>query len=49
MTYVYIPASVTSIGYNAFAKCGRLTIHGEKGSCAERYAAENGIPFKQGK
>lgn len=49
LTYVYVPASVTEIGRNAFGRCDRLTIHGETGSAAQRYAEENGIPFKAGK
>lgn len=48
LTYIYIPASVTSIDDNAFGKCDKLTIHGEKGSYAQSYAAAQGIPFKQG-
>ena len=48
LTYIYIPASVTAIGDSAFGKCDRLTIHGEKGSYAQSYAAAEGIPFKQG-
>lgn len=49
LTYVYVPASVTEIGRNAFGRCDRLTIHGEAGSEAQRFAEENGIPFKAGK
>jgi hypothetical protein len=43
---VYIPASVTSIGENAFMYCYNLTIYGEAGSYAEIYARKNGINFK---
>ena len=49
LTYAYVPASVTGIGRNAFGRCDRLTIHGEAGSAAQRYAEENGIPFNAGK
>ena len=49
LSYIYIPASVTSIGDLAFGRCSRLTIHGEKGSAAESYAAAEGIPFTPGK
>ena len=48
LTYIYIPAGVTVIERNAFGKCDRLTIHGEAGSYAQQYAAENGIPFRAG-
>ena len=49
LTYVYIPASVTSIADDAFGLCNKLTIHGEKGSNAQIYAAAQNIPFKQGR
>ncbi len=41
---LYIPASVTSIGDYAFANCDNLTIITPKGSYAEEYAIQNGIP-----
>ena len=41
-----IPASVTSIDYEAFFKCPTLTIHAPSGSRAERYAKKNKIPFE---
>ena len=42
---VVIPPSVTSIGEYAFYHCTDFIIYGEKGSYAETYASENGIPF----
>ena len=42
---VIIPPSVTSIGEYAFYHCTDFIIYGEKGSYAETYASENGIPF----
>ena len=42
---VTIPVSVTQIGKNSFEDCGNVTIYGYKGSYAEQYANENGIPF----
>lgn len=42
---VTIPSSVTSIGISSFSYCDDLIIFGEKGSYAESYAAQNGIPF----
>lgn len=41
-----IPGSVTVIAAKAFNKCDNLTIYGCTGSCAEEYAANNGIAFK---
>lgn len=51
LTKVVIPPSVTSIYYdgsygNSFYGCENLTIHGEKGSYAEKYAEIANIPFK---
>ena len=45
LTDAYIPDSVTTIDKNAFLNCNKLTIHGVPGSCAEKYAKENNIPF----
>ena len=42
---VTIPRRVINIGEGAFWGCGSLTIHGEAGSYAERYAKENDINF----
>ena len=41
-----IPDSVTSIGSDAFTGCDNLIIVCNKGSYAEVYAKENGIPYK---
>ena len=51
LTKVVIPPSVTSIYYdgsygNSFYRCENLTIYGEKGSYAEKYAEIAKIPFK---
>ena len=46
LTSVTIPKSVTYIGSRIFISCSSLTIHGVAGSEAERYAAENEIPFE---
>ncbi|MDO4629701.1 MAG: leucine-rich repeat protein [Planctomycetia bacterium] len=43
---ITIPGSVTEIDQEAFKDCGNFTIYGEKGSQAERFATEMGIPFK---
>ena len=48
---IIIPASVTNIGGAqnpelVFADCSNLTIYGKIGSCAETYANENSILFK---
>ena len=42
---VTIPRRVINIGEGAFWGCGSLTIHGEAGSYAERYAKEADINF----
>jgi hypothetical protein len=47
LTSITIPDSVTSIGKEAFSGCDFLTIHGKKGSVAEKYAKENNIKFKE--
>lgn len=44
---VTIPPEVENIEAGAFYNCPNLTIRGAKGSAAERYAAENNIPFKE--
>ncbi len=45
LTLINIPESVTSIDSFTFKNCENLTICGVKGSYAETYAKENGIPF----
>ena len=45
LTSITIPDSVISIDKNAFADCSSLTIYCFKGSYAETYAKNNGIPF----
>ena len=42
---IYIPASVYSIDSSAFEGCTNLTIHGVKGSTAQRCAEAMDIPF----
>lgn len=46
LTSLVIPESVTKIKKGAFRQCPNLTIHARAGSVAEKYAKENGIPFK---
>ena len=45
LTFVYIPANVTSIADDAFAVTPQLTIHGAEGTAAEAYANQFGIRF----
>ena len=45
LTRVSIPESVTYMDGEVFDGCPALTIHGVKGSYAETYADQNGIPF----
>ena len=45
LSNITIPESVTSIELKAFANCPRLTIYGQKDSCAEKYANENNHRF----
>lgn len=48
LTGIKIPARVTSISASAFSGCSEnLIIYGVSGSEAERYAASNGIMFKE--
>ena len=44
---ITVPDTVTSIGKDAFGYCKKLTIHAPAGSCAEKYAKENGIAFAE--
>lgn len=45
LTEVHIPATVAKMtGKTIFKNCAKLTIYAPKDSCAEKYAAENGIP-----
>ena len=46
LSRIELPSTVTSIGECAFVYCSSLTIYGETGSYAERYAKENDIPFE---
>jgi len=41
-----IPPSLNTIGYNVFDGCSELALGVSRGSIAEYYAAENGIPFE---
>ena len=41
-----LPASVEAIDPKAFNKCAKLTIRAPEGSYAQRFAGENGIPFR---
>ncbi len=45
LEYILIPASVKEISDNAFNDCNRLTIYGETGSYAQKYAQAHSIPF----
>lgn len=45
LTFVYIPANVTSIADDAFAITEQLVFHGSAGSSAETYAIKHGIRF----
>ena len=42
---ITIPESVTAIGADAFTYCDSLTAAIVRGSCAEKYCIENGVPF----
>ena len=45
LSSITIPDSVTSIGDDAFTSWNKLKIYGVKGSYAEKYAEDNGVPF----
>jgi hypothetical protein len=49
LEFVVVPASVAYIADNAFVGCKKLTVYGETGSYAEKYAKENNIKFISGK
>lgn len=49
LTKVYIPAAVKSISDNAFEGCPDVTIYGDAGSYAQKYAKKVNIPFTNGK
>ena len=42
---VFIPSSVTAIGENLFEESAQVSIYGEEGSYAQKYALEHQIPF----
>ncbi len=46
LTSVTIPDSVTAIGKSAFSGCEKLTLRAPAGSCAEKNAKKNKIPFE---
>lgn len=43
---IRLPDSIAEIGNQAFEGCHRLTISSSENSYAQKYAEENGIPFK---
>lgn len=45
LTSITIPKSVTNMEESIFYACENVTIYGYSGSTAEKYAAENEIPF----
>lgn len=46
LSSIIIPKNVVTIGNYAFKGCPSLTISGYKNSSAEKFAADNNIPFK---
>ena len=46
LTSVSLPEGIQTIGELAFDDCENLTIRAPAGSVAEKFAKENGIPFK---
>ena len=42
---ILISSTVKSIKLNSFKYCSAISIYGEKGGYAEKYAAAAGIPF----
>ena len=46
LVFVTLPKGVKTIEKWAFYRCENLTIHAPAGSVAEKFAKENGIPFK---
>lgn len=49
LTHLWIPKKVAYIHYQAFSGCKNLTIHGVKGSYAEKFAKQNGYKFSTSK
>lgn len=45
LTDVYIPKSVVQMSDFIFRDSPKITIHGYPGTCAEKYAKKNNIPF----
>lgn len=46
LTNIALPDSVTSIGERAFSESPDLKITASRGSYAQKYCEENGIPYK---
>ena len=46
LQHVYLGEKVGHIGEDAFSGCGRVTLHVRPGSCAERYAVDDSIPYQ---
>jgi len=47
LTEITLPSGIKTIGEGAFADCAHLTICGEKGSVAEKYAKDHHIDFME--
>lgn len=46
---ITVPSTVSDMGYQNFKGCENLTIYGTSDSAAQKYAADNNIPFAAGK